>query len=90
MEQQTAERPQKVYANVAAAHGGVWELTLDMGYQRPGNPPGDPESAVRVVMAWPHVKALLSVLQTQVESYEQQVGPVPLPKPESDATEAPA
>ena len=51
---------QRFYANVAAGHGGPFDLTLDFG-QKVGD--GEPEYQARVAMSWEHAATLVLLIQ---------------------------
>jgi hypothetical protein len=81
--------PQRVYANVTAGRGGPWDLTLDLGYQFPSEDVENVQWAVRLVLGWPHAKALRELLDRQIEAYEEQVGKVAMPPRDvTDTSEA--
>lgn len=58
-----------------AAHGGPFDLLLEFGF-RP-TPLLDPEPQVSITMSWEHARAMARALQAVVDSYEEQVGPIP-------------
>jgi hypothetical protein len=58
-----------------AAHGGPFDLTLEFGYRL--EPDLEPESQVRVTMSWEHALAMIKALGPLVDSYQEQVGPLP-------------
>ena len=74
----------RVYSNLAAARGGVWDLAIDFGYVVPGAEQADVEWGTRVVMSWPHAKALLTILQSNIDGYERQVGEIAMPERDSE------
>jgi hypothetical protein len=65
----------RVHANAMAAHGGPFDISLDFGYR--AEPEDDAEVQVRVTMSWEHASAMVKVLQSLVDGYQEQVGQLP-------------
>jgi hypothetical protein len=57
-------------------YAGPFDLTMDFGY-RVGSEDDEPEPQVRVTMSWEHASAMVKALGPVIDSYEEQVGPVP-------------
>lgn len=72
----TTAPPTRIYANAVSAHGGPFDLTLDLGY-RSGGGDGPVEFETRVVMSWEHAKVLSRMIGYLVDDFEGQVAPVP-------------
>jgi hypothetical protein len=66
--------PPRIYANFIGGTGGPFDLVLEIG-NRVGEE--EPEIAARVFMSWTHAKALVTILQQQIEQYESQLGEIP-------------
>jgi hypothetical protein len=62
------------YANHTGILGGVFDVTLDFGFQAGG---AEPEPRTRVTMSWEHAVAVLKLLQQQVEIFEEKIGQLP-------------
>lgn len=58
-----------------AAHGGPFDIALDFGYRV--NPNDEPDVQVRVTMSWEHALAAVKALTVLVDTYQEQVGPLP-------------
>lgn len=72
---------QTIYANVAGASGGPFDLAVLFGYTA-GSPDDEegrasPQWLLRVAMSWEHARALQRLLSEQIDKYEGQVGPIP-------------
>lgn len=69
-----------LYVNAVGVRGGAFDITLDLGYSVPPNPPADAETPpsvdwlARVTMSWEHATVLARVLAGAVEKYEEQIG----------------
>jgi hypothetical protein len=69
-----------VYANAVGARGGAFDISLEFGYVVPpgeGEAPPVPNWRVRVAMSWEHARAMLQLLEEQIQAYEDKVGPIP-------------
>ena len=71
---------QLVYANAVGARGGPFDLALEFGYLVPpseGEEANPPIGLIRIAMSREHAKAMLELLQEQLRTYEEKVGPIP-------------
>lgn len=68
-----AFRLQRAYVNFAQGRGGVTELSLTFGYKENDLPA---IGLVPIVMSWEFVPVLIRLLQTQLDAYQEQIGPV--------------
>jgi hypothetical protein len=78
-EQQPPDQPTVVpfprgYVNFAAGSGGPLDFSLMLGFRE--GPANSASVVAPLVMAWEFVPLLIQVLQTQLDAYEEQVGPV--------------
>lgn len=69
----TLQSPPRVYVNFAGASGSSIDLALTMGY-REGD--AEPNVSILAVMSWEFVPAVIRLLQDQLDSYQDQLGPV--------------
>jgi hypothetical protein len=65
-----------IYANNMAATAGPIELSMDFGYQPPNGDASSATWAIRIAMAWEHVKLVHDMLGKALEQYEANVGEI--------------
>lgn len=65
---------QLLYANATRVNGAAFDVAIDFGYQVADEPA---QWTMRVAMSWEHARVLASTIQKGLESYEEQVGPIP-------------
>jgi hypothetical protein len=78
-----SERFVSVYSNSMNLEVTPWDFKLIVGVLLKGQKPNEPpkiENLVEVVMSPQHAKALLSILASNVQAYEKQVGEIKLPE----------
>jgi hypothetical protein len=71
--EQPPQPPARGYVNFAAGQGSATELAVTLGY-REGD--ANPTMVAPIVMAWEFVPEFIRFLQQQLNTYEEQVGPV--------------
>ncbi len=73
---------QGTYANLAIISHSPSEFILDFAALLPGTPKAKVRN--RIILAPEHAKRLLLSLQENVARYENNIGPIRLPKPPAD------
>jgi hypothetical protein len=70
----------RYYVNWIRPDGNLYDLALELGYQRRLSDPPDPDTDVEwqaeVVMSWEEAAILADMLTSQIENYEAQVAPI--------------
>lgn len=65
--------PPRPYVNFGAGQGSVMEFALTLGYKEPD---ADPTVVAPIVMSWEFVPVLITLLQSQLDAFQEEQGPV--------------
>jgi hypothetical protein len=66
----------RYYANWVRPFGGLYDLTIDFGYNRQEGDEPEPEWLARIVLSWEEAVILSEALGMQIAQYEDQVGEI--------------
>jgi len=65
------------YANTVRAHPGAFDVVLDFGFQLGDERDATTDHVAQIAMSWEHAQALVRVLTGLLETYQQNLGPLP-------------
>lgn len=65
----------RFHVNAMRVWGGPFDLTLDFGYRADSE--AHPATQARLSMSWEHATAMVKLLQSFIEEYENQAGKIP-------------